>query len=211
MASTNAAKKRSKNSAKRGTHVTRDLGPTKKQLDRRCRIIELAKSAAANATATRNQAQLSIEQAIECGKLLIIEKHSLKDQGIKGKWREYFDLVFGKHLPIRTATHWMKLAHDSKNMPIENVTRKGMLSLELFPSKIQSSVKSAMLPKFTNHIALINRFVVWRRQFGERIIANTLTQSELNQLRLDFAPVTLFVEQLKAGTLIEAAQSSNAS
>lgn len=183
------------------------------QHDRREKIKELATQALANANYTKERARLSISQAMECGKLLIEEKMSLKKEGIRGKWMDFFNAHYGKILPISTAKGWMTLATKSENMPIENVTRKGMLALELFPAKVHietTDVKKAKSAIFTSPAALVNKFCAWRKRFGERVPAGSLSHDELESLKLQFKPIIEFIDQLTSETLPEAASNKAA-
>ncbi len=180
---------------------------TLSQIERHDKIIELAKSALANAADTKAKGRLSVEQAIECGRLLIEEKLRLKDAGKRTKWSDYFSTVYSEYLPIRTATGWMKLASKGGNASIQNTVRAGMLALEIFPAKIHAkpdeNVKNGELPIFTNAASVVNKFAAWRLKFGERVKAGSLTDEQANMLRIQFQPIIDFLAQLQNGTLPE--------
>jgi hypothetical protein len=181
--------------------------PDKSQLARRSKIIELAKSALDNAEQTKGRARLAINEAAECGRLLIVEKMALKESGIRGKWCDYFEATFGRYLPFQTARGWMKIAEKAKTEPRPNVTRAGMLALELFPAKVyhkSEDVKNNESLNFTNILSVMNKFVAWRMRFAERVAIGELTTLQIEQLKKDCAPIIEFVQQLMSGTLPEA-------
>jgi hypothetical protein len=181
------------------------------QIARHDKIISLAQSALANANDTKARARLSIDEATECGRLLIEEKLNLKKSGKKLKWAEYFDTVYSKHLGYSTATNWMRLASKGENTPLENTTRAGMLALEIFPHKIHEendNVKNAKQANFTSPASLVNKFIAWRRKFSQRVTTGSLNDDQIAALKIQFGPIIDFVNQLQAGSLPEAAKKS---
>jgi hypothetical protein len=166
---------------------------------RRQQIIRLAKEATKGATMTRRRAKMSIDSALECGRLLLEEKQAIQDRfkRQRGFWTEYFDTHFAKHVAASTARKWMQMANiaiDQKT-PTDNVTRIGFLTLGIMPAKVHPSIPgNRPVRRFPSHLSFINRFDVWLRAFVPAHPAATMTEAERQQLKADFRPVLDFAK-----------------
>lgn len=171
----------------------------KKDSNRRNEIIRLSKRANQKAQETRNHAKVSIDAALECGRLLLEEKAMIEERykRQRGFWTEYFDTNYGKALPSSTAWRWMKMARlaiDQKT-PTENIQRIGVLSLGIMPVKVHPALPGNRgVTRFPSHLSFINRFDVWLRAYLPVHPPATLPDSERQQLKADFRPVIEFVQ-----------------
>ena len=180
------------------------------------RIIELAQEAQGGATEARKRIKLSIDAAVKCGQLLIEERKQVIKEIGRGYWLSYYEINFAKVLPLRTAQYWMKLqcaiaySRSSEpgnngngdlpeSMPEDNITRLGMLALELFPKKTELITHGNVpAPKLTSHLAIIARLEEWILALHKRSNYEPMTTAQRDQLRADFHKVIEFCNELEA-------------
>lgn len=185
--------------------------------ERAAQIISLAQEAFAGAAEVKKRTKLSVEAAKHCGQLMLDEQADVTKRLGKGTWESYFEITFSKAIPRSTAQSWMKLSREtcpigqtkSANQPLispkppetdDNEIRKGMLALDLFPTKKHEPTAEAgptiLTPKLSTHLGLINRLVAWH---AELMLSNDgfLTQERRSELIKDFAPVLAFLNDMR--------------
>lgn len=167
-------------------------------ISRRSRIIALATSAQYGAKDVRDRQRRCIEEAIECGRLLLDEKHL---NASKGKWADYFQIHFGSVISDRTGRLWMALARkhaDNPALPEPNLMRNGILALDLMPEKVHpTQPKELTIVIRNNHMAPIMRVEAWIRQFDGQS-RSMKSAAYLRQLCKDFSKVSAFINRLQA-------------
>lgn len=184
--------------------------------ERAAQILSLAQEAFAGAAEVKKRTKLSVEAAKQCGQLMLDEQADVTKRLGKGTWESYFEITFSKSIPRSTAQSWMKLSREtcpigqtkSANQPLvsstpiadDNEIRKGMLALDLFPSKKHEPTPEAgpsiATPKLSTHLGLINRLIAWH---SELMASNDgfLTQEHRSQLIKDFTPVLSMINDMR--------------
>ena len=187
------------------------------------RIIELAQEALDGANHAKQRINASVEAACRCGALLNAEQKKVSKELGRGYWLSYFEIHFAKIVPYGTARRWMGLAitnkvraevsmqssaSDSKSSqemakfptePTENIIRRGMLALDMFPKKTHGAIEGDRpTPQFNSHLAIINRFKLWLADFTKANHSRAMTGEQKAQLRKDFRELIEFCEELTA-------------
>ncbi len=181
------------------------------------RILELAEEALGGAIEARKRIKLSIDAAKKCGRLLNQEKKFVTRELGRGYWLSYYEINFGKVLPLRTAQHWMRLEYaiaysptdelrdssgpeKTENMSEANILRLGMLALDLFPKKTPLLIEgNAPAPKLSaSYLAHLSWLEDWISEFNEQSLVTPPTAARIAQLKADFRKVIQFCQQLGA-------------
>ncbi len=187
------------------------------------RIIELAQEAHDGALQAKRQIHTSVEIACKCGALLNAEQKKVSKELGRGYWLSYFEATFSKHVAYSTARRWMGLAitnkvkaevlTENKNRDAgakelqnfdphsehENIIRRGMLALDMFPKKTHIVIEADRpTPQLHSHLAIINRFKSWRADFAKANNHKPMTGEQRTQLRQDFREVIEFCNELTA-------------
>lgn len=161
--------------------------------DRQQRIIELAALVQQNAERAKRHIRLTIEQAVQLGRLLIEEKQTARAAG--SSWGVWFGVRYSRHLSERTARHYAELARRAdQNLPEPNMRRVGMLALELMPQKHH--------PTFTdnprviikcNHMAAVMRLEAVIREIKAKYPTGLNDRAYAQRMASDLSRVKQFI------------------
>lgn len=166
--------------------------------NRHARIIQLARAASEGAETVRRQQKKCVSEAVECGQLLLQEKHF---NASKGRWQEYFAIHFGAHLPERTARLWMALAKkhaENPALPEANLMRNGILALDLMPTKEHAQIpNNPTVMLRNNHMAGVMRVEQWFKHFEAHELSKA-SPAYLKRLGKDFAKLAAHIGRLHA-------------
>ncbi len=226
-----APKKPAKTTAKRGAKRT-DRDPFALKSPLKAKILQLAKQANDASIEAKQFAEYAVSHAHECGKLLIAEKawlleirdsardklKLLKNNGQPATpqetffkdadWQTWYDAQYASALDQETAERFIRLAKAHEDQTTfdfadsPNVMRSGLLALHIYPAKLHEEVEGDVpLEKPASHLAIVNRFVLWHQNWKKKH-ATTLTDNERGRLLADFGPLSLFIDELRAGSSI---------
>lgn len=187
------------------------------------RINALHEKAEALSKLAKDKAQEAIKVAIECGRLLVEQKKSLK----YGEWIKW---VEGNcHFTRRTATNYIKLftsvntiedgkpvsqvedhsetevltdegnptEHFIESLPAKTL-KDAYIATGILPSRKEPELKQDDTPQTykVEHVKFIDGFVKWYHDFKEKYPPEEMTESTVDALLLDLSAVVRIYQEL---------------